>query len=451
MTTTRARQVRRPLRGGLLFVHGRVHGPSRDMVLPSGLLSLLSAVPHPVRGLFEAELSDADLRASDVVLMDLHWYHTLHSVVRLAERVRRANPTATVVVGGYTASVFARELVSEASVDVVVRGDADVVLPRLLDALMAGEPWEHLPNLTTRDAHNPLDSVVIPTTFPNPERPWPAWFPTFARVVERYQRTGYPNYAFPFVQVSRGCLYACDKCYGHPAIQRQVCGRAMVLREPAHICRELRAWDADPRVRLVHIAGDLDSPALREHTRAVLSERRDLGLYYEFLNLPEPEALGAFCGAFRKVFCCLSTLTEHGQTAERVDIDRLERLLRHARRWGASATLYVDSTQEARHPGYAREMLRLLRTHHVEMLDTPNWKIDVPRPNADPDLRRAELKRFLHLSRSGTLTERARAAVLHRILASRSATRLGRGIGTAMAASSLAAAAVRPARVEPRP
>lgn len=84
-----------------------------------------------------------------IVAFALHWHPQTYDTLAAAAAVKQANPEVQVVLGGLTATAFADELVEQHPyVDVVVRGEAEVPLRRLV----AGEPLESIPNLTWRDA-----------------------------------------------------------------------------------------------------------------------------------------------------------------------------------------------------------------------------------------------------------------------------------------------------------
>jgi len=427
----------------VLYVHGRTCGPGRDVIMPSGLLTLLSACRHPVLGVFENELSDPLIVRSRVVLVDCHWYMHLASVLRIAEWVRRVNPSARVVVGGYTATVFARELVEAAPIDVVVRGDADPVLPQLLDALLEGAPYDHLANLTTPRVHNPLSAFVTPDGFAMVGATWPDWFPSLAAILKRYQRTGYPNYTYPFVQVSRGCLYACEQCAGSPTMQRALCGRAMVQRSAEHVRAEFRAWEEQPKVRLVHILGDLDSHEVKAQSEAILAERYDIDLYYEFFNVPEPELLERFRRAFRTLYCCVAMSVDHGEGTRLAEPRRLERFLECGNDLGVRVTLFVNHRVAREHRGYLRDVLSLLGRHRFSVIDIAEWDLDPPVPDEDAVRRAAAFRRFLDRSRRDSPADRLRGGLLHHAVGSKNATWVARRIGSLMAIACLASGSVK--------
>ncbi len=85
---------------------------------------------------------------SSLVGIDLHWYVHSYDALRIADLVKQFS-NAQVVLGGFTASFFAKEILSNfESVDAVIQGDAEVPLLKLLEDRNS---FEKIPNLMYRD------------------------------------------------------------------------------------------------------------------------------------------------------------------------------------------------------------------------------------------------------------------------------------------------------------
>ena len=66
------------------------------------------------------------------VAISCKWWDTLYSSTWLASLVKRRDPSIVTIAGGQTATFFARELVEETDFDVVIRGDGEDPLFRLV-------------------------------------------------------------------------------------------------------------------------------------------------------------------------------------------------------------------------------------------------------------------------------------------------------------------------------
>lgn len=84
----------------------------------------------------ERILETIDFDNVDVVGFDCHWANQSLAVIETAAFVKKVNPKIFVFLGGYTASLFAQEIVQEyLQVDAVIRGDGEVPIVELCRAL----------------------------------------------------------------------------------------------------------------------------------------------------------------------------------------------------------------------------------------------------------------------------------------------------------------------------
>ena len=110
---------------------------------------------------------EAEVRATRprLVGLSLHWHPQTHAVIRAARAIKAADPRVKVLLGGLTATVFADEILSQhPEVDLIIRGDGELPLVRLLGPIDRGGPLEEVPNLSFRSAgrvrHNPIGHVA---------------------------------------------------------------------------------------------------------------------------------------------------------------------------------------------------------------------------------------------------------------------------------------------------
>lgn len=90
---------------------------------------------------------------ADVVGIDLHWYCHSYDAIRIAEVTKKVSDSF-VVLGGFTASYFAEEILSHfESVDAVIKGDAEAPLLELMRHRRKAE-FSEVPNLIYRDGES---------------------------------------------------------------------------------------------------------------------------------------------------------------------------------------------------------------------------------------------------------------------------------------------------------
>ena len=71
-----------------------------------------------------------------IIGFDLHWHYQTFSVLTAVRNVKSMLPESIIILGGFTASFFARDIMSQfPDVDFVIKGDAEIPLLRLTQTL----------------------------------------------------------------------------------------------------------------------------------------------------------------------------------------------------------------------------------------------------------------------------------------------------------------------------
>ncbi|RPI89597.1 MAG: hopanoid C-3 methylase HpnR, partial [Planctomycetaceae bacterium] len=98
----------------------------------------------------------------DAVGYSLNYLANIPEVLDLAKATRSLYPDTFLFAGGHSASFTARDLLDHApdGLDVIVRGEAEAVTPRLLEAFAANSPLMALPGVVTRDGEGPPPQLV---------------------------------------------------------------------------------------------------------------------------------------------------------------------------------------------------------------------------------------------------------------------------------------------------
>jgi B12 binding domain len=214
----------------LLYIHPRGH--LNDLVVPAGAISALNAAAGPKLGRYAFEVSDAEIRAAQVVAMDLHWALGLGGLIPMVARIRALRPEVPIVVGGISASHFPAELLEQVGVDYVIRGDAEASFPALVEALRAGRLPGSLPNVWSRAGAGPRQRLSS-EAFDAADPLTADWFPSLSMVRD------WPAAACPMsatIPVARGCALRCPTCNGSHAA---VSGEEVLLRSPEAFARLL--------------------------------------------------------------------------------------------------------------------------------------------------------------------------------------------------------------------
>jgi len=243
-----------------------------------------------------------------LVMVDLHWFEHAFGAISVARICREVFPNARIVLGGFTASIYASEILqSFPEVDFVIRGDAELPLTRLMAELTRPDPdLSTIPNLSYRKRDQVIENALTycatsaeidALDFVDLEFLEHAdWYGTLQFEPTNLTRT-MSGLRGHWLCIGRGCLFDCAFCGGGKESHRLLAGREQVtLRAVERVVEDI--------VRLAHrgidqVALNLD-PAIFEESywRALFAGLRQrhvrIGIYNEHFQLPSLEFVRDF-------------------------------------------------------------------------------------------------------------------------------------------------------------
>jgi B12-binding domain/radical SAM domain protein len=179
--------------------------------------------------------------------IDLHWLTHIQGALEIARVVKQVHPQTPVVMGGYSATYFHRELMGYPQVDFVLRGDStEEPLRLLVESITTGGATDSIPNLTYR---TPQGEIME-----NPLRYSPASLEYLGNNYKymissalKYRDWKSPRafwnwwqYPITMVLTCRGCAHDCAFCGGSRGAISHYCGRNQVaFRSPERIAHDV--------------------------------------------------------------------------------------------------------------------------------------------------------------------------------------------------------------------
>jgi hypothetical protein len=340
------------------------------MIMPAGLLALADVLDrdgHDVEvvhtGLAGLADNSFDLqvhlaeRNPSLVGFSLQWHHQIHGVLKEAARLKKALPRTEIVLGGFTASYFAKELMDRFGfIDFIISGEGEEPLHKLT----AGHAPETIPNLTYRKAgstqSNPIKYVAGKreldrlefTRFDllrNAELYSSKWQLRRGETVAEYTRE-----KLFYLCAGRGCSVVCTFCGGSRHAHRLLAARrAPVFRSPERMLDDvIKGLEAGYQTFYICF----DPPVVNKghfirFFNLVRKKARRVSMIFECYSLPSEEFLDSFAAAFNQegsqVALSPDTADENKRRFQKgywYSNAELERGLEACRRRGIRTTLY---------------------------------------------------------------------------------------------------------------
>lgn len=317
-----------------LFIHvPRWDGNRREiMVMPLGLPALANLIADETElepvilhlGIEREANPSFSLRSMlsahppRLVFLSLHWYLQTRSVIGLAQRIRAWVPDSTIILGGLTASVFARELLEQLPfIDGVVHGDGEASVLALVresigDRAKGGGALHDVPNLLWRDGAGVLHANRAQYSLDEADaaklrhgslrllRNRQAYLDRalYADFSEGTREPGYARAAY--LNAGRGCSVNCVNCGGGAEAQSELCKRRGILLYPLEkLIRDVEEALAESAEVL---RMSFDPPSARRSLVAWFDAVAALGsplrLVYDLWHLPSRDLLNAMQRAF---------------------------------------------------------------------------------------------------------------------------------------------------------
>lgn len=240
-------------------------------------------------------LSQMDYR---IFMVDLHWYEHCYGAMFAAEQSKKAHPEVPVVIGGYTTTIYAPEILENfPCVDYAVTGDSELPTEMLTAYLLGkGGTLEEVPNLYYRRGgevvssektwvQTELDSIdVIPVDFFRHAEDIP-------HLGCNGVGKGQPN---RWIEIARGCKFNCAYCCGAKKNMKALFRRCnILLRSPEKVAMDFKRL-ADDGITYISPSHDFQMFG-KAYYRKVFAQIRKLGirpgLYLECFQLPTRDFL----------------------------------------------------------------------------------------------------------------------------------------------------------------
>ena len=245
-----------------------------------------------------------------LVMVDLHWFEHAYGAISVARACRQALPDARVLLGGFTASFYAAEILrSFPEVDFVIRGDAEAPLRTLVAELSRATPHlSSVPNLTYRVndqvVENELAYCATPADLDDLnfvdldflDAGRADWYGAlqFEPTDRTRSMTGARGH---WLCIGRGCNFDCSFCGGGRESHNILAGRqAMTMRSAETVADDIQRL---AQKGIDQVSPNLDPAILGpDYWKTLFAGLRrrgvNIGVNNEHFQLPSPEFVQDF-------------------------------------------------------------------------------------------------------------------------------------------------------------
>lgn len=312
-----------------LFIHAGKTGENRAdiLIMPVGLIPLAgfltkngfkSLVFNHTLSLYKSggQGLNAVIKKNDpqFLCLDLHWHFQIRDVIQLVRELKKSHPGRKILLGGFTASFFAEEIMREvAEADFVVKGDSEIPLLALCQAAAKGKKdLSGVPNLLHRKDGR---VIVNRQTYTINRKIFDSLFFSDFRTVINPKDVQEGNWSVSvqggkktwddqppakpraFYSLSRGCVHNCAFCGGAAEAQKRINNRAgVIVKSHASALRDIKGF-MKAGVKNFTMCG-LTGP-YGDFFRYLAGRKVTFTLRFETCELPSIKFLRSFAAAFK--------------------------------------------------------------------------------------------------------------------------------------------------------
>lgn len=270
-----------------------------------------------------------------VIGFSLHWHHQSYDVIEVARKAKKKLPQIYIVLGGFTASFFADEIMHNYGfVDGIIRGDGEIpMLYFVQEASEAMPNFQNVPNLIWRNKdaleRNEISYIASKEDLNKLDfmnfrllKNWKTYVNIFGCSPSFYLKNASKRFNTmrrkkPLVPlgIGRGCSVNCRWCGGSRNAHKLIsCREKSIFRSVNRIISDIKQAK-EYGFKIFHIAfyaHPSEDKYFVNLFRKIKEDGLNVGVYFECSTLPTKPLIDEFALTFsnsNKSYLCLSRLT----------------------------------------------------------------------------------------------------------------------------------------------
>ena len=177
----------------------------------------------------------------NVCAIDLHWLHNAYGAIEVAKIVKKVNPNAKVVLGGFSATYYHEQILKYyKEIDGIIRGEGEVPLLRYMNKRQSLDSLNSVPNLSYSKYYKNIHTTAVSVSAKTVDDL------NFTNVSLLESAKEYFEYSRKIMGISfnlpiaRGCPFNCPFCGGGQIAQQNLSGRnEVILRSPEKVIEDM--------------------------------------------------------------------------------------------------------------------------------------------------------------------------------------------------------------------
>jgi len=368
--------------------------------IPVSIPALIHNLPYKVNGYFDHEINAEILINAEIAIIDIHWSISLAGAQKLILKLREFKKNMVIIAGGITASLYAKHLVEIFDIDYIIRGEAEIPLMLLIQAIFDGGDVSKIPNLVSKTGlETTWNYSLSEETFNNNKYYDIDFFPSFKREMIKAHKVNnnQPSITFyPFIVSFKGCNTLCSTCAGGAKQQQIHAKRKRIIRSPERVKEDLLMFSADKDFHLVNCTEDYTTLASPEYAENILSIKYDLFTFHEFASMPSMEILEMFLNSFKGGKLYFSIDDQHSTSMNFNQPEMMVKLIKKARSSGRYSVFLLYNSRFAKiNKDYAQAVKYIMFKTACIIYDANWWWYsDIPQPDLYGNAPIEDFKRY---------------------------------------------------------
>lgn len=338
-----------------------------------------------VRGYAHYEVNRKIINNAVVAIIDIHWFFSLKGAIELVNKIKEYNSNLIIIAGGITATLYAKKLTSEYNIDYIIRGDAEIPLPLLVEAIIFKKEVISIPNIVDKYGLETEWNYVLDAKDINENNYLDIdFFPTYKKRIKflHYHNKVWAQQIYPYILPFRGCPNNCDICGGGNNEQYKLFRRRSQLRDSQKLVEDLDFINENKDYHFATFIWDFLCMEPVEYGFKVLNKYRDLAISYFFSSTPSMSQLQRLINSFNGGLLNFCIDKKHVTSYDIVNVDLLISLINEAKlNKKFISILNYSKIYAINDVEYYNAVNKVRKSTGVILLDTSFWWDEFPMPD----------------------------------------------------------------------